>query len=190
MSTRGAIACPTPGGGWIGRYHHFDAYPTGLGHELFRLYHDTFNGDHELMAQTLIDEHPAGWSTLIAPTTVDGDRPFTTEHFAYAGFQSHQDPLHGQFPQCYCHGQRCETADALICRCHLGETSGCAPLFIEWAYVITSSGLGVLTSHHPHAGSDADDRHRPVAFVGWSDNPNWQVLEHRPFDPHLSDLTA
>lgn len=189
MSTRGAIARPTPHGGWRGRYHHSDSYPEGLGRELVSLYHKTFDGDHALMARVLIDEHPAGWSTLIAHG-LGGDQPFTIEHFAHAGFQSFDDPLRGQFPQCYCHGQRSETADALVCRCQAGDPAGCSPLFIEWAYVITERGLGVLTSHRIDTGTEADYRHRAVAFVGWSDTPNWRALETRAFDPTGPDLTA
>lgn len=189
MSTRGAIARPTSGGGWTGRYHHFDAYPTGLGVELVRLYRDTFDGDHELMARTLIDEHPAGWSTLIAHH-VDGDRPFTVEHFACAGFQAHDDPMSGLFPQCYCHGARSEIADALVCRCHRNDSSGCSPLFIEWAYVITARGLGVLAPYRLDISPEEECLHRPVAFVGWSETPNWRGIERRAFEVEIPDLSA
>lgn len=190
MSTRGAIARLTPdSGGWSGRYHHSDSHPEGLGRELVRLYRDTFDGDHHLMARMLIDEHPAGWSTLIA-RGLDGDRPFTTEHFAHAGFQSLDDPQRGLFPQCHCHGARAETADVLVCRCHTGDPSGCGPLWIEWAYVITASGLGVLTSHHPDTGTEAKHTHRTVAFVNWSDTPDWREIARRAFDAQISDLTA
>ena len=58
MSTRGIIARPTEGDGFIGRYHHFDAYPSGLGMQLIELI-DEWGVSNT--AKTLIDDHPAGW---------------------------------------------------------------------------------------------------------------------------------
>ena len=64
MGTRGIIARPTPGDGFEGRYHHWDSYPEGLGATLYNLANsDTFPNLHKMMA-FLIDEHPAGWSTI------------------------------------------------------------------------------------------------------------------------------
>lgn len=63
MSTRSAIARPTADG-FAGRYHHWDGYPTGLGATLFQIHTEVFNGDTERMLEVLIDEHPAGWSTI------------------------------------------------------------------------------------------------------------------------------
>ena len=47
-----------------GRYHHWDSYPSGLGATLWNLYHGHFQKDLNQMLQVLIDEHPAGWSTI------------------------------------------------------------------------------------------------------------------------------
>lgn len=63
MSTRGCIArrdCD----GFAGVYHHWDSYPTALGKTLWDLSHGHFAGDLPGMLRTLIDEHPAGWSTI------------------------------------------------------------------------------------------------------------------------------
>lgn len=75
MSTRAAIARPS-GDGFQGRYHHWDGYPDGLGQTLYELAQTNRNraqldldptpwdGDVEKMLEVLIDQHPAGWSTI------------------------------------------------------------------------------------------------------------------------------
>ena len=75
MSTRSVIARPM-GDGFNGRYHHWDGYPSGLGAELYWLAQPNdyramaglpptpWNGDIEAMLKVLLDDHPAGWSTL------------------------------------------------------------------------------------------------------------------------------
>ena len=65
MSTRGAIV-RVDGDGFKGVYHHWDSYPSGLGATLFSLYQGHFNHDLERMLKELIDDHPAGWSTINA----------------------------------------------------------------------------------------------------------------------------
>ena len=66
MGTRGAIVRFTNGEitEFEGRYHHWDSYPTGLGATLWGLYHGHFGKDLRRMLEVLIDEHPAGWSTI------------------------------------------------------------------------------------------------------------------------------
>lgn len=96
MSTRGAIVRLTncEGTQFEGRYHHWDSYPESLGKTLWGLYHGHFKKDLARMLQVLIDEHPAGWSTI-------NNKDFTLEPgYADAG----NEPA----PICYCHGQRHE----------------------------------------------------------------------------------
>ena len=64
MSTRGVIARQNSNGGFTGVYHHWDSYPTGLGVTLWKLYHHHFR-DIDKMVHTLIDDHPAGFSTIV-----------------------------------------------------------------------------------------------------------------------------
>lgn len=64
MATRGAIARLNGNGGFKGAYHHWDSYPEGLGKTLYHLYHGFFKRDLEAMLKYLIDDHPAGWSTI------------------------------------------------------------------------------------------------------------------------------
>lgn len=65
MSTRAVIARRNQeGAGFEGRYHHWDGYPKGLGATLWELYHGHFRKDLGTMLQVLLDDHPAGWSTI------------------------------------------------------------------------------------------------------------------------------
>jgi hypothetical protein len=68
MSTRGAIArsyeIAPDVMGFRGVYHHWDSYPEGLGATLFDLYNGLFRRDLEKMLAVLIDQHPAGWSSI------------------------------------------------------------------------------------------------------------------------------
>lgn len=64
MSTRSVIARKTQTG-FTGVYHHWDGYPSGLGAMLFELRNGHFKRDTQAMLRYLIDEHPAGWSTII-----------------------------------------------------------------------------------------------------------------------------
>lgn len=82
MSTRGCIARITGPSTFAGRYHHWDSYPEGLGKTLYEMYNADFKNKLKDMLKYLIDEHPAGWSTLNGP-----------------GGHS-----------CYCHGSRNEEA--------------------------------------------------------------------------------
>lgn len=176
MSTRGAIALPTPHGGWWGRYHHTDSYPAGLGRELYRLYHHTFDRDHTAMAQTLITKHPAGWSCLLY-SGADSHGPFTRADFDLSGYVAADSPLRGHYPACYCHGQRGEAARWLECRCP-HNPSGCGPADIEWAYVLTAEGMRVATSRTLDDDPCHRHIHRFADWVLWDEpEPDWDRLE-------------
>lgn len=60
MSTRGAITYAT-GDGFRGVYHHWDSYPSGLGSALWKL---AQSQELRELLHSLIEEHPAGWSTI------------------------------------------------------------------------------------------------------------------------------
>jgi len=70
MSTRGVIARQN-GDGFVGRYHHWDSYPSGLGKTL---YDWAQRMPLDRMLRLLLDEHPAGWSTIVGkdPTMTPG----------------------------------------------------------------------------------------------------------------------
>jgi hypothetical protein len=66
MSTRAVIARWTSVSTqeWAGRYHHWDGYPSGLGATLYRLVKNQTLGDLTSTLRVLLDDHPAGWSTI------------------------------------------------------------------------------------------------------------------------------
>ena len=187
MSTRGAIAVPnTDGKGWWGRYHHGDSFPTRLGAELFRLYHSSFDRDLADMARVLITDHRAGWSSIVQAYT---PRPFERGAFDHAGFRTPFDTGFFDYPQCYCHGERAQKEHVLICRCP-DDLVRCDPLFIEWAYVLTATGMFVATSWHPGTGASQAFVHRLVALVDWDrPEPNWEQVEQRGSLAYVGDLT-
>jgi hypothetical protein len=115
MSTRAVIARETRPDQFRGRHHHSDRYPSGLGRALLLLYRGHYGGpcvrDIMHLQRMLIDEHPAGWNSIVG----DWDAPI--------GFGSVRSP------QCYCHGERREKPHQLTQR--TAVNSGC-----EFAYVL------------------------------------------------------
>lgn len=96
MGTRGGIVRITGEGTFKGRYHHFDSYPDGLGVTLWQLYRERHGKNLDAMMKELIDDHPAGWSTI---NNCDWNlKP------GYGG----RDSVEEKRPQCYCHGDRSE----------------------------------------------------------------------------------
>lgn len=87
MGTPGTVATINEdNGGWIGRYVNYDAYPNGLGIDLFEAYHTAFEGNPFAMVDKLVLEPKADWSALsgtdmsLEPTwyefgEIDGPRP-------------------------------------------------------------------------------------------------------------------
>ena len=165
MSTRSIIARPDDLGA-TGRYHHFDGYPTGLGQALWALYHGPFGGDVAAMTTTLIDDHPGGWSNIIGAdfTKAPGYREYGASTVA-------EDA-----PHCYCHGDRHEPEmGPHVCRCGLGDPSGCDPLFTEYLYVLTPVGLECWFSA---GGDDGQYRHRRFGLLPWDGpEPSWAAVE-------------
>ena len=187
MSTRAAIArltCVSPVK-WAGRYHHWDGYPSGLGATLWKLYHGHFKRDLGPMLKVLLDDHPAGWSSLNA---ADFDQE--------PGFADPLDSSNQSVdqPQCYCHGDRQETEWLVTDENASG--SGC-----EWAYAFTSAKttdgthyntMLVLSSYMPdgkmigYFGMGNSEAVWPVVAVVDlnGEEPNWEQIETaKPLDP-------
>src|SRR6266852_4091609 len=118
MSTNGIIARSTGEATFKGVYHHWDSYPNGgLGQALTQLLAGHFQNDLARMLRVLIDEHPAGWSTIV-------NKDFSLKP-GYTSDSAHPDPSDPDYaakkeafwsspdyrrPQCYCHGKRREEA--------------------------------------------------------------------------------
>lgn len=161
MSTRAVIARKTQSG-FTGRYHHWDGYPSALGATLFTIYQGHFDRDLPRMLKYLLDDHPAGWSTI-------NDADFALE----AGYDL------VKAPQCYCHGGRSEKG----CRYTEAnaQASGC-----EWAYVFDGSQMLILSSYHPDGGKmigmfgcgNPDAKWYQVAAVDLDGaEPDWEAIE-------------
>lgn len=70
MSTRSVIAVSNvTGTDFIGVFHHWDGYPSGVGKALYTLYRERFGRDLEAMTQTLIYDRPSGWDSIVANWT-------------------------------------------------------------------------------------------------------------------------
>lgn len=166
MSTRSAILLPImDGAAAIGRYHHFDGYPTGLGIELHRLYRESFGEDYLSMVKTLIFAHPSGWSTILGANFVDHVPGF--QELAVGEDGKVLDRIPDQ-PQCYCHGDRAEQSfDPIVCVTEGGASMcdglSCDPLFIEWAYRLYPQGIEVWG----HFSFEGAYRHRKLGKVTW-----------------------
>lgn len=135
MSTRALIARKTEDG-FEANYHHWDGYPSGLGLTLVELYQGHFERDAEAMLRFLLDEHPAGWSTINGQ---DFSKP--------AGFGS-------PGPQCYCHGDRSETGSLIT-----DKSNGF--MGAEWLYVIDPKVSAMFIYDRRYANGN-----RAVQFFG------------------------
>ena len=134
MSTRGVIARLVPsedGIKFVGRFHHWDSYPDGLGQSLWAAYrHPFFNRDLQAMLAYLIDQHPAGWSTINGATLGMPAGYDVAQYEAPDGRPDFSKPIpHG--PQCHCHGSDLTRVDGELIVSHENASDiGC-----EWAYV-------------------------------------------------------
>lgn len=126
MSTRGVIARKTEDG-FCGVYHHWDSYCDGLGATLFEVFNGHFKRDMGAMLKYLIDEHPAGWSTI-------NGRDFAKE----PGYDS-------DGPNCYCHGTRSEKGNVIT----QNNASNCG---CEWAYVFSGESTMEIYSSYKSDG--------------------------------------
>jgi hypothetical protein len=157
MSTRSIIARSMGEGTFQGVYHHWDGYPTGLGNSLTEILVGPFAGDLPRMLHTLIDEHPAGWSTIVhkdftltpgytwekvKPPSCEG-KSDAEYHAAMEAYRAKPDVRR---PQCYCHGKRREQAQAFT---EHDDTDA------EWAYVFEEEERVLHVCHrakHPDSG--------------------------------------
>ena len=162
MATRGAIVRITDldKGHFSGRYHHWDSYPGGLGAELFALFHGYFEKNLDRMLAFLIDQHPAGWSTI-------QDADFNVPAGTQGG------------PTCYCHSRNGETPHEVTHENASG--SGC-----EYVYGFTPDcKMHILSSYRENGAKmigmfgvgDPNAVWKPIAVVDLHDEePDWKNL--------------
>lgn len=179
MATRGCIARRTGEHSFAGIYHHWDSYPSGLGKTLFGLYNGFFQRDLDAMLRMLLDEHPAGWSTI---NGADFSLP--------AGYVN--DPIDrisdevATGPRCYCHGDRHETSDGHVTEKNADET-GCEYVYILDAQervgecsqqvVVPAVRMLIATSYRGKASfPDKFGKFRTIKIVNLDDDePIWDV---------------
>ena len=154
MSTRGAIVRVTGDKKFTGVYHHWDSYPDGLGKSLWSLYHEHFNKNLDAMLKVLIDDHPAGWSTI------------NQKDFNYsAGFNENGDNGDTERrlrPNCYCHGDRHEYASPI-------NERNIRNSWVEYVYAFKENHM--IISHN---GIDGLEKLADVDLNG--KEPNWEKL--------------
>ena len=151
MATRGAIFRKR-GDELVGRYHHWDSYPEGLGATLFEWARE-FGWDLERMMEFLIDRHPAGWSTIVM-----------RKPFAPIGYGVEVGP------ECYCHGVRHDPPHELH---SLDDAASCGA---EWAYVI-DPGAAVMEVWKRTWDDDDEWSWKLVATVSLvGPEPDWKTF--------------
>lgn len=168
MSTRSVIARATGEMRFEGRYHHFDGYPEGLGKGLWDAYHGHFQQDLGRMLKFLIDDHPAGWSTILG-----------ADLKLKPGYTDYRTEDEGKRrASCYCHGGRHEEAQPIV---H-DEKSNAADSDLEWAYVFELVDGETPQMHVLMQESDSDKGISPH----WVDagtvllneeEPDWLTIE-------------
>jgi hypothetical protein len=167
MSTRGIIARTTgPKGQFAGRYHHSDSYPTGLGAELWKLYHGHFRRDLKKMLQLLLDKHTS-WSMIVHKdfSLLPG---YTWEKAVEqaSGFQNYSKLPDYRRPQCHCHGSRREKGFLFTHDTFANGEDGSA----EWLYVFDEEQKKLFVRDLNH-NKDLE----PIALSG--PEPDWTKVE-------------
>jgi len=147
MSTRGMIArLGVQPGTIVGRYHHFDSYPDGLGRALWNAYHDYFHKNLWAMMKFLIDDHPAGWSTIVE-----------SDFNLAPGYYDKDQPVKIFGPLCYCHGHS-HSLDRSIAPLQLEDMQN-----LDYAYVLDNQVMVILDYGNVIAEIDLN-----------SNEPNWR----------------
>lgn len=170
MSTRSVIARKTARG-WTGRYHHNSGSPTDLGAELWRQIREEFKGDLGAMLSVLIDQHPAGWSSIFgakwehAPGYTE-DRVELRKKGRKRWGEIQQRAYRAQ---CFCHGDRKDEGWAI--------TKSQAHGDLEWAYVIDEAARTLSVFH----GVGGKLNWFPCGtFALGGQEPDWEMVEYLP----------
>lgn len=172
MSTRAVIARKTARG-WSGRYHHCDGYPTGLGAELWRQLRENFKGDLRAMLKILIDEHPAGWDSILGHDL--SIQPGFTEdrHLLKRGgmVRKRWGGIRERIvrAQCFCHGDRNEEGWTIT------KSMPCSDR--EWGYVLDESARTMTVLFATGGKANWFDC-GTLALDG--QEPDWEDVEYLP----------
>jgi len=77
MSTRSLVARATGQDTFVGRYVHFDGYPSGVGRSLWNVCRRTFEGDADRMLASIIDDNVGGIDDIDERAFREGGKPVT-----------------------------------------------------------------------------------------------------------------
>ena len=153
MSTRSAICRLTDEGEltFIGRFHHWDGYPSGVGKTLFEILRSHFGGDIEAMLKVLIDDHPGGWSTInrnwdLPVTTAQEEDDNAPCRECHRTKKQHTKRMHA-----WRYVIAAEDSKPPICYCYPGHTA-------EQAYFITEQTLADTWCEYAYL-FNVDSRH-------------------------------
>lgn len=174
MSTRGVVArTGEREGEFVGRYTHSDSMPMSRGPLLIQMLKQEFKGDLKKLTAYLIDDHQAGWSSLIP------------EHRA-----------------CYCHPRRAKGRDDFrrraaepaqtITQKHLDarETD------IEWLYVFDVEKNSLAVRDVRHGAEFFLSLAEPVTDSRWTEiecggeAENWARCSHYGWVHRLTPKTS
>lgn len=174
MSTRSVVA-RVEGDGFVGRYCHWDGYPTNRAKQLFQAYREL--GSADALIKYAIREGDSGyWSSFCPPSEgpVEADR--TTPEGEAAFQNEYKTGTHSN----WCFEKDNEK---------LVESSG-DDWGTEWAYVIDDKGLSVFERMYDQSlWSDSSEKESRDAFrasvhwayIGtykWDSEPNWEAVEN------------
>lgn len=125
MSTRGVVARQTGGRcEFRGSYLHYDNYPSGAGATLWHLINKY---GAKAVAEFLIDQHPAGWSTI---NDADTEQPSVESAMSKC--------------ECFCHSRHEKYDETSFLTHETAQACGC-----EYAYILNGEddSLIILSSY-------------------------------------------
>ena len=188
MATRSEIFGPDG----RGRYHHWDGYPTALGKTLWSLYHNHFKRNIQEMRKVLLEDHPAGWSTIneadwsLEPgfnetgeyICTECNKPANEHYYQYLNAAQKKalgrwNPAVSGYRVTNHEPVRPEQPKRPQCYCHGDRSEETDDRFLsglkhgeEYAYVLEDTGLRIIGYE------------KLLGFFSWNgDEPNWEDVE-------------
>jgi hypothetical protein len=134
-----------------------------MGAALFELANTQFKGKLEAMLKVLLDDHPAGWSTIMGRQgAADFSKPV-----GYVDI-NRRDDYYSNRPKCYWHGDRHDEA---------WEVKSTDPeTWCEWAYVINAEKHAMVVLEE--VGRHGETEWRVAAVVDLDEpEPSWEAID-------------
>lgn len=167
MSTRSMVARKTENNGFIGRFVHWDGYPSGVGLSLMQAV-EYFGFDKAV--SVLLDEHTAGWSTIAG---ADWSEEIGNVDINNRTNDYYENP---RGAECHCHGNhisRDEDGNVLDSMLDHNSDWGC-----EFAYVFDEDEK-TMTVYDKRGSADGT---RMIGMFGLPSGGNWYPLTRVNFN--------